>query len=716
MKSRFLQAIAALIAIFFFTIKSIAHEGMWVPSVLGSIHDEMKAMGLELSPNDLYDINEGSLKDAVVLFGGGCTAEVVSDKGLMFTNHHCGFDYIQFHSSLQNDYLKNGFWAMNQNEELVCKGLTATFVVRLEDVTSRMLQGIKEGMTPKEIEEIRAANKKAIEGEFKSSGSTDSGVVRAYNYGNQYFLIVMRTFKDVRLVGAPPSEIGKFGGDTDNWVWPRHTGDFSVFRIYADANNAPAEYSATNQPFKPGHYFPINLGGVKEGDFSMVYGFPGRTEHFLTSYAVDFVLNKSNAMKIKMREASLSIIDARMKSSDLLRIQYAAKQSDISNAYKKWIGQELGLKKYNAIQVKRDEEDLFRKKSSEAGKYVGLLDKIEALYRDNQVNNIARDGFVEYVFYGPEVFAKAREINDFIASYSELEKKGNLEEERTALIASLRLFYKDFDLTTEIMLFEKMSALYAQYVSADLGPGIIQPYMKKGGVTDLYGKSIMSDSLKAINFVKNLSSKRALKLKGKQKDAILVTSSKLFEIYANQITPNARKYSSELDAYMFEYVKAKQELIPSKLYWNDANSTLRISFGKVEGSAPHDGEMYKHYTTADGILSKYQTGNPDFYIGEKLREKLASKKYGAYGVNGVLPVCYTGSNHTTGGNSGSPALNSKGHLVGINFDRSWESTMSDIFYSPEICRNIMVDVRYVLWVIDEYAGAGYLIDEMKIIR
>ena len=689
---------------------------MWVPSVLGSIHDEMRAMGLELSPDDLYDINEGSLKDAVVLFGGGCTAEIVSDKGLMFTNHHCGFDYIQFHSSLQNDYLKNGFWAMNQSEELVCKGLTATFVVRMDDVTSRMLQGIKEGMTPKEIEAIRAANKKAIEDEFKNSGSADSGVVRAYNYGNQYFLIVLRTFKDVRLVGAPPSEIGKFGGDTDNWVWPRHTGDFSVFRIYADANNAPAEYNALNQPFKPGHFFPINLKGVNEGDFSMVYGFPGRTEHFLTSYAVDFVLNKSNAMRIKMREASLSIIDASMKSSDLLRIQYAAKQSDISNAYKKWIGQELGLKKYNAIQVKQSEEESFRAKAKELGKYTDLLDKIQKLYSENEVNNIARDGFVEFVFYGPEVFAKAREINDFIAGYSELEKSGKLEEERAALIASLRLFYKDFDLATEKSLFTKMSSLYVNYVNEELGPGVIKPFMKKDGINALYGKSIMSDSLKAINFVKGLNAKRAIKMKSNQKDAILATSSRLFDIYFNKVMPGSRKFATELDVYMYEYVKAKQELIPSKLYWNDANSTLRISFGKVEGSAPHDGEMYRHFTTADGILSKFQTGNPDFYIGEKLRKKLEDRDYGVYGVNGVLPVCYTGSNHTTGGNSGSPALNSKGHLVGINFDRSWESTMSDIYYSPEICRNIMVDVRYVLWVIDSYAGAGYLLKEMKIVQ
>ncbi|MFY7706819.1 MAG: S46 family peptidase [Flavobacteriales bacterium] len=716
MKNRFMFRAAVSITALLFSIRTVAHEGMWIPSVLGSIHDEMHAMGLELSVEDLYSINEGSLKDAVVLFGGGCTAEVVSDKGLMFTNHHCGFDYIQFHSSLENDYLKNGFWAMNQNEELVCKGLTATFVVRMDDVTELMQQGLKDGMTAKEMDAIRAANKKAIEDQFKNSGSGDTGLVRAYNYGNQYFLIVMRTFRDVRLVGAPPSEIGKFGGDTDNWVWPRHTGDFSVFRIYADANNAPADYNALNQPYKPGHFFPINLQGVNEGDFSMVYGFPGRTEHFLTSYAVDYVLNKSNAMRIKMREASLSIIDARMKSSDLLRIQYAAKQSDISNAYKKWIGQELGLKKYNALEIKQNEEKDFRLKAAASGKYTELLDKIQKLYSSNETNNIARDGFVEYVFYGPEVFAKAREINEFVANFEELQKSGKLDETRDALLGSLRLFYKDFDITTEKMLFEKMTNLYGKYVDPAFGPSVVSPYTKEGGTAALYDRSIMSDSSRAIAFVKGLSLKKAVKLKSRMKDPILLVSSKLFEIYATKITPGARAFASELDASMYEYVKAKQELIPSKLYWNDANSTLRISFGKVEGSAPHDGELYKHYTTADGILSKFQTGNPDFYIGEKLRKKLESRDFGVYGVNGTLPVCYTGSNHTTGGNSGSPALNAKGHLVGINFDRSWESTMSDIYYSPEICRNIMVDVRYVLWVIDAYAGAGYLLKEMKIVQ
>lgn len=693
-----------------------AHEGMWIPSVLGAVHDEMQGMGLKLSEEDLYSINHSSLKDAVVLFGGGCTAEVVSNEGLIFTNHHCGFDYIQFHSSLEHDYLKNGFWAMSREEELVCKGLTATFVVSMEDVTKQMLDGISKDMAPADIDALKASNKKKLEEAAKSKGL--SAVVRAFNYGNQYFLIITKTFSDVRLVGAPPSEIGKFGGDTDNWVWPRHTGDFSVFRIYADSENAPAEYSAANKPYKPAHYFPISLKGTHEGDFSMVYGFPGRTEHFLTSYAVDYALNKSNKMRIHMRKTSLGIIDSKMRSSDQLRIQYAAKQSDISNAYKKWIGQELGLVRFDAIKKKKEEETQFSNlvKTSQDPTDAEILPKLERSYNEYEKYNMARDGFVEYVFYGPEVFAFARSIQDFMNNYEKLVTDGKVEKERTSLLESIRLFYKNFDLKTEKEIFNGLTPLYMEYVDGELGPNVLKPYFTKGmsgAVSKIYDKSMFRDEELVIKFVESYSSKSKKKA---LKDPIFMISKSLFEVYANTITPKSREFAGIMDTQMNRYVRRKQELMPSKDYWNDANSTLRISFGKVEGSAPHDGSTYTYFTTADGILDKYMTGNPDFEIGSKLKGLLESKAYGEYGEGGELRVCYTGSNHTTGGNSGSPALNANGELVGINFDRSWESTMSDIYYSPEICRNIMVDVRYVLWVIDEYAGADYLLKEMTLVR
>lgn len=708
----------ALIGSLFFIMPFLgkAHEGMFVPAVLGSVHDEMKALGLQLSPEDLYSVNEGSLKDAVVLFGGGCTAEMVSGEGLMFTNHHCGYDFIQFHSSLENDYLKNGFWAKNRNEELVCKGLSATFVVRLTDVTTLMLEGVKKEMSAQEADAVKLANRKKIEEEVKQEGKNLSGLVRAFNYGNQYFLIVTRTFRDVRLVGAPPGEIGKFGGDTDNWVWPRHTGDFSVFRIYADENNDPAEYSAANKPYKPGHFFPVSLSGVKEGDFTMVYGFPGRTEHFLTSYAVDYTVNKANKMKIRMRETSLGIIDAAMRSSDKLRIQYASKQSDISNAYKKWIGQDMGLTKFDAVGVKRKEEEEFDRKVSSHETHSRILPELKKLYADYEKYNLAREGFIEYVFYGPEVFAKASNIHDFMANYDKLASSGKLEEARSQLIENVRLFYKDFDLSVEKQLFIRMTGMYAEFVQADLGPEVLQPYISKGmddAVKKIYDKSVFRDSTALIALIRGFHPKQIKKV---EKDPAFAISGKLFSVFTTKVSPETRKFASELEYWMGKYVAAKQEVMPSSNYWNDANSTLRISFGKAEGSAPHDGMEYRYYTTASGILDKYRTGQYDFVVGEKLKAKLEKKEFGRYGSNGDLVVCFTGSNHTTGGNSGSPALNGKGELIGINFDRSWESTMSDIYYSPEICRNIMVDIRYVLWVIDEYAGAGYLLDEMKIVR
>lgn len=714
MKSKVLVVFIANVLFAFNSV--LAHEGMFIPSVLNAAHDDMKAMGLKLSAEDLFAVNQSSLKDAVVLFGGGCTAEMVSSEGLMFTNHHCGFDYIQFHSSLEKDYLKNGFWAMNKQEELVCTGLSAMFVLRMDDVTPLMLNGIKEGMTAAEMDAIKQANKKSIEEEAKKAGKNINATVRAFNYGNQYFLIVTKTYNDVRLVGAPPSEIGKFGGDTDNWVWPRHTGDFSVFRVYAGEDNEPAAYSATNKPYQPGHFFPINISGVKEGDFTMVYGFPGRTEHFLTSYAVDYVLNKSNKMKVHMRETSLGVIDAAMRSSDKLRIQYAAKQSGISNAYKKWIGQDMGLIKFDVIQKKREEEKLFNEKAESKGKYVGLLKEIEALYASNEKNNLAREGFIEYVYYGPEVFAQAATVQSFFDSYEKLKQEGKLEEVRNTLISNTRLFYKDFDLNVEKDLFMRMTGLYRDYVQKGLGPEVFGSYFFKSAndaAKRVYDKSMFRDSSLLINAIKSYQPKH---LKKFAKDPVFVISNHLHEVYRTNILPQYRIWNSSFEALMGQYVAAQQELTPSKNYWNDANSTLRISYGKAEGSAPHDGMTYTFTTTADGILDKYRTGKEDFYIGEKLKQKLEKREFGAYATNGDLVVCFTGSNHTTGGNSGSPALNAQGELIGINFDRSWESTMSDIYYSPEICRNIMVDARYVLWVIDEYAGAGYLLKEMKIVR
>jgi hypothetical protein len=708
-------------AVFLFIIRTAAHEGMWIPAVLGAVYDDMKALGLELTPEQLYAVNESSLKDAIVLFGGGCTAEMVSDKGLMFTNHHCGYDYIQFHSSVANDYLTNGFWAMNAQQELVCKGLTATFVLRMDDVTAQMNEGILSSMSPEEVDKQRKANRAKVEAKAKAEGMDFS--IKAFNYGNQYFVIYTKTYRDVRLVGAPPSGIGKFGGDSDNWVWPRHTGDFSVFRIYAGADNEPAEYSAANQPYAPKHFFPISLDGVQEGDYSMVYGFPGRTEHLLSSYSIDYLNNRSNPMRIDMRETSLGIIGQRMDVSDKLRIQYSAKQSNISNAYKKWVGQEMGLSRFRAFQIRQQEEkELMNQLAAENQKEAqAILPAIEKLYANYGDYLFARDAFVEYAYYGPELFAFAHDVTDVLLECDTLKKQGKWEQAVKELRANASLFYKDFDLTTEKMLFTAMSPKYTEYVKDGLGDQVFQPFLAKkgkGGVwqnaaQQIYDRSVFRDSVLFFQFLDGFSPKAMKKL---SKDPVQRISQGIFNTFLSTLNPKNIEFTTQLNTWMYKYTALLAQRNDPRTAWLDANSTLRISFGKVEGSAPRDGMEYTYYTTSQGMLDKYYSGHSDYEMPQRLVDLLEAKEFGNYDFNGELRICYTGSNHTTGGNSGSPALNSKGHLVGINFDRSWESTMSDVFYSPEICRNIMVDARYVLWVIDVYAGADYLLEEMKLVK
>jgi hypothetical protein len=688
----------------FFSIQ--AKEGMWIPSVLSAVYDDMQAAGIQLTEEDLYSVNQSSLKDAIVLFDGGCTGEIISNEGLMLTNHHCGFDYIQFHSSLQHDYLKNGFWAMNRSEELICEGLSVVFVVRMDDVTMRMRDGIKEGMSMMEMDALLLKNKKIVEEEYKTKHPKLGLQIKAFNYGNQYFAIVTKSYNDVRFVGAPPSEIGKFGGDTDNWVWPRHTGDFSMFRIYADKNNEPAGYSKDNVPFKPSHFLPVNLGGVKEGDFSMVYGFPGRTDHLLTSYAVDFVMNQSNPMRIDFRDQTIAVLEGKMRSSDALRIKYAAKQSDVANAWKKWKGQQIGLVNFEAIAQKQKFESEFSEKTKQKEflMYGDILPNLKTNIELMNPYSMASAKFVEYFYYGPELYKFSYRFNDLIENYDTLKANGKLKASIDDLKKGARLFYKDFDLETEKAIFTKLHPLYTvKYGTLNSGSSV-------STTTIVYDKSVYRDSTILFKLLDKLGKGSIKKMKS---DYFYLNAMNMMNDFNNNVRPKLAEYQKQVDFYMHQYTSAMMKMFPSD-YWSDANSTLRISFGKVDGSEPRDGEVYKYFTTADGILDKNATRNPDFELNDRLKSLLSKREYGQYAENGELHVCYTGSNHTTGGNSGSPALNAKGELTGINFDRSWESTMSDIMYNPNICRNIMVDIRYVLWVVDVYAGAGYLLNEMSL--
>lgn len=670
----------------------------------------MQANGLMLSAEDIYSINNSSIKDAIVHFGGGCTAEIISSRGLLLTNHHCGYGQIQNHSSVENDYLTNGFWAMSLDQELTNPGLTATLIVRIEDVSSRVLEGTDggDGDEEKMRENMAGIEASAVE------GTNHEARVRAFNYGNAYYVIVTKTYEDVRLVGAPPSSVGKFGGDTDNWIWPRHTGDFSIFRIYAGEDNEPAEYSESNKPYQPAHHLPISMDGVEEGDFTMVFGFPGFTETKLTSYAVDYVMNVANPMRIDMRSKSLAVIDAARLSSDELRIKYAAKQSRISNAYKKWIGQNGGLKNLKALDVKRKREEAFASASSENAQ---MLKDFEELYAAAAYYDLAWDVFVEYFYYGPEVLRFTHGFDNVISNYEQLEADGKLDAAIEELRASSERHFKNYDLATDRAIFQKLTQGYLGYSLNSL-PGeyfedmVISSEVLKKETAAIYDKSIFVDKARVDKLLSSLS---ANSIKKVSKDPAYKATMELVAHVRNNIRPKGREIDGQISALMKDYVVEMAKVFPNEVQWSDANSTLRLTYGKAEGSAPHDGMEYKFYSTSKGILDKYDPEHPDFVLPEDLIELLESGDFGPYATDGELRVCFTGSNHTTGGNSGSPALDGYGNLIGLNFDRSWESTMSDIMFDPDRCRNIMVDIKYVLFIVDKYAGAGYLVDEMTLV-
>ncbi len=703
-----------------FCLNVQAHEGMWIPSTLSKlVIDDMRNAGLKLTAEEIYSINQSSLKDAIVHFGGGCTAEVISTEGLILTNHHCGYSQIQTHSSVQNDYLKDGFWAMNRVDELPNSGLTATFVVRIEDVTAQIAEGLgtKEGAEKQQamVEVVRNIKQQAI------LGTSYDANVKPFFYGNAFYLIITETFRDVRLVGAPPSGIGKFGGDTDNWEWPRHTGDFSIFRIYADKDNNPALFSPANVPYTPKRSLSVSMDGVNEGDYTMVFGFPGKTEQYISSYAVDYILSESNPMRIAMREASLAAIDAAMAANDSIRIQYAAKQSRISNAYKKWIGQSQGLKAYNALGKKRADEMAFRalaETKDAEGISAEVLDLLDELYLDNNQYALAADYYVEFYYYGPELLRFSSNFSKLLNNYDSLYKAGAVPAEIERLRKMSDSFFKNYNKSVDQKIFAAQAPLFTRGA-----PGLIQsPTLSRimnsnGGegiiaAAAIYRNTPFASRTALETFFNKPSAKAASKMRA---DAVFSIAEEILGNYAKRVKSNHEAFRTAEELLMAEYLEAKMMLDPEKKYWPDANATLRITYGKMEGSEPRDGMAYLPYTTLDGIVQKYIPGDVDFDVPERLLELHTQKDYGPYTTDGELRVCFLGSNHTTGGNSGSPALNAWGDLVGLNFDRTWESTMSDIMFNPDICRNIMVDIKYILFVIDKYAGAKHLIEEMNLI-
>lgn len=689
--------------------------GMWIPSLLKGMNEkEMKTLGMKISAADIYDVNKSSLKDAVPHFNGGCTSEVISSKGLLLTNHHCGYGEIQSHSTVDHDYLTNGFWAMKLEDELPNKDLEVTFIVKIEDVTNKVLEGVA-GLSSEADKQKKIQANIAMLSKTLPKENWQENKIRTFYDGNQYILFVTETYKDVRLVGAPPSSIGKFGSDTDNWVWPRHTGDFSLFRIYADKNNRPAEYSKDNVPYKPKHFFPVSIKGVKENDFTMVMGYPGRTQEYLPSYAVEQIVNDLNPAKIEVRDAALKVQDGFMRKDNAIKIQYASKYASIANYWKKWIGETKGLKKSNAIGIKQKFEQEFQDKVAKSGKqaeYGSLLADFKKTYSDIAPYALSRDYYTEVVLRNTELLSFGYRLYQLEQVYNTKGEQA-FNDRRNNLVAGFEDLYKDFNATVDEKVFEQLIALYTTKSPKQFLPASLVNADAKKLTEEVYGKSKLT-SYNGLKELLNGDAKTVIEKINQDKGYQLVKT--MAESFNKNVAPKYDELNLKNIALQRTYMKAILELFPNNRLFPDANSTLRVTYGKVKGYNPSDAVIYEPMTYLDGVMEKYIPGDYEFDVPSKLISLYNTKDYGPYAEKGRMPVCFIGTNHTTGGNSGSPALDAEGNLIGLNFDRVWEGTMSDIHYDPAICRNIMVDIRYVLFIIDKYAGAKHLVDEMKIVQ
>lgn len=688
--------------------------GMWIPSLLEGMNErEMQQLGSKMTARDIYDVNNSSLKDAIVHFNGGCTSEIISPNGLLLTNHHCGYGAIQSHSTVENDYLKDGFWAMNYDQELPNPSMNVTFIKRINDVTSEVFQGVTANMD--EASKLKIINQN-IEKVAKAAQKEDwqNANIKSIYHGNQYLLFVTETFNDLRLVGAPPSSIGKFGADTDNWMWPRHTGDFSMFRIYADANNRPASYSKDNVPYNPNHYLLISLDGVEEGDFTLVFGFPGRTNEYLPAVGVAQIVNVLNPAKIEIRDNALKITDSFMRKDADIKIKYASKYASIANYWKKWIGESQGIQKSKAIEKKRDLENEFSKLVNEKDLvgYKTLLSDFEKLYAEIESVALAREYWMEVAYRNVELLGITFRAYQLEQAYLKGGEPAFNKAKEVAL-DRLKEIYKNYSVTVDKPVFEKLVTLYAEKSPSAYLPANMVNADFKSITNDIYANSKLT-TLEGAE--KLLSGTPEDVIKKLNEDKAYIFGKELHTIFYTKLEPKFQELNVQIEAVQKEYMKALMEVFSNNRFFPDANSTLRVTYGQVSGYEPKDGVYYNATTYLEGVMEKYVPGDYEFDVPQKLLDLYKTKDYGQYGENGKMPVNFIGTNHTTGGNSGSPAIDAHGNLIGLNFDRVWEGTMSDMNYDPDICRNIMVDIRYVLFIIDKYAGAKNLIDEMTLVH
>ncbi|MBF0597362.1 S46 family peptidase [Faecalibacter rhinopitheci] len=688
--------------------------GMWIPTELNE--KEMKEMGLKISSKDIFSTGDKSINNAVAHFGGGCTSEVISPQGLLLTNHHCGYGQIQSHSSLENDYLADGFWAKELKDELPNKGLTATFIVDIKNVTKDILKGVKNEMTEEQREAIVKANIEKLNAATKKESFQET-FIKPFYKGNEYYQFKTETFNDVRLVGAPPSSIGKYGNDTDNWVWPRHTGDFSMFRIYADKNNKPADYSVDNVPYTPKHHLPININGIAQDDFTFVYGFPGSTDEYLPSASLEQIKESLNPARINVRTIALSHIDKKMREDNATRIAYASKQARISNAHKKWIGENLGLNRSKAVEKRQQYETEFLKRIENnknlKSQYGTIISDLNKVIKSNEDYNLAYNVYAETFSSNSETFRMAMALNNVVNAIG----KPNYEEVKNRIVNQLAGMHKDYDAQLDALISSDLADNYFKVIPTNLLPETSANNIKTAlnnsvvnGTKKINGQSIVGS-------IQELAKDDKAFIAALKEDALIQEINKVVVGTQAKITPSYLANNAQINKLMRTYMKGQMEVFKDKKIFPDANSTLRVTYGKVDGYQPRDAVKYEPITYLDGVIEKYVPGDYEFDLPKHMLHLYESQDYGNYkNATGKLPINFIATNHTTGGNSGSPALNAKGELIGLNFDRVWEGTMSDLNYDPEICRNIMVDARYILWVVDKYAGAQRLIDEMTIVK
>lgn len=714
----------------------MANEGMWLPILLNQNFEEMKALGLKLSPEDIYSVNNGSLKDAVVSLGGFCTAEVISDQGLLLTNHHCGYDAIQSHSTPEHNYLEDGFWAPSLEKELPNEGLYARFLVRMEDVTNRVLDSLSPDMDQAQREQVAARVGRQIAQEA-TQGTDYTANVKPFYHGNEFYLFVYQTYPDVRLVGAPPQSIGKFGGDTDNWMWPRHTGDFSFFRIYAGKDNQPARYSQSNVPYQPKHSLPISMRGVEEGDFTMVMGYPGSTDRYLTSYGVKQAIDLYNPTVVKIRDRKLEIMKKYMDASEATRIKYASKYAQTANYWKYYIGQTEQLKQNNVYEQKKAIEERFKrwvsKDPQRQEKYGDVLKMFDEAYQ-------AKDDYVKSNVYvleagliGPELplfaFQMDRLLGNYLSMYQKIEEaetdsarqalqekmQPRMEAIKKAALENAAEFYGDYNEQLDQKLMAELFGMYYRNISKEQQPGFLSEAGAKNEgdfdkyVEKVFKKTFLTDSTEIVEFFEKPKQKTL------DKDPAIQIGRSLFEKYRGSSQAHAET-ENKLDKAYRLWTAGLREMNPDKLYAPDANSTMRVTYGTVSGYIARDAVRYKYFTTAQGILQKMDNSDPEFVVPDKLATLIRNKDYGRYAnEKGQLPVCFIHNTDITGGNSGSPVINAYGELIGTAFDGNWEAMSGDIYFENEVQRTISVDIRYTLFIVDKFADADRLLDEMNLV-